>query len=588
MNWLVRVFYALLPIPLNRHFWRLVRRGQRALYVQFPTLIYLYFLRRAKTLGRTAPPPNGMLSFATLLAKFQLDTGWSATALNDDKASVSIHGVKRTIDFDYPFDRTCLDGTGYLWRMSIGYLSCFWGGEEAPSSNTIDKFERLGAAFTNRGAWLESGAFDTFWHPYCASHRLINLVAAALFADARGMTKCSLSLNHSISVHTAFVRANTEYDIHYNHLTKNLMSLMISESYRTGSINGDLFYQFMVAVDYQVCSDGGHAELCPMYHSLFLADLIVLQLVLSEDAPIVWTSWLQQKIEVMRSAAETMCFLGKNLSLFSDSWEDEAPAPFALGISISKDYLRVLPSTGYAKLYGGRFEIIMDCGEPGAPDNPGHGHDDTLAVEVAIDGARLIVDYGVESYEGGNRRHRTRSLSLHNSPQAFGIRGMDTWSSFRVGNRSGFPEVTIQPDLFGWRGVVGTFRPIEPKHVQTRRQIALHKTHGVLIVDQWLGLEDGDMPSSTFLLPWPTGRSSEPSYVFDLDFEEVNVLAGSYGNNWAWHHDVYGCSKNALALTLSPYETVDKLKLVALHIGPKSGLPAAREYFGKVRLGLVA
>lgn len=79
---------------------------------------------------------------------------------------------------------------------------------------------------------------------------------------------------------------------------------------------------------------------------------------------------------------------------------------------------RQFPDGGYVAMRDGWTAtdnfMLVDCGEIGALSG-GHGHADTLAIEVAVGGRALLVDPGTCAYHAHDLRNKFRSTSAHNS-----------------------------------------------------------------------------------------------------------------------------------------------------------------------------
>jgi uncharacterized heparinase superfamily protein len=209
-----------------------------------------------------------------------------------------------------------------------------------------------------------------------------------------------------------------ERDLGYNHFTKNLFALALYGVAVEGKVAASLGNQLAQSIRSQVLADGGHAELCPMYHAAYLGDLMILAELGSAALGEPLGDLLEDVIPKMQQAACGMSFSSGEMALFGDSWQGEAPTAADLGLrpQVESETVHALPATGYVKISQSRLEVIVDVGAAGPDDNPGHAHDDFLSLEAAIDGTRVIVDYGVETYAPGEGRSRTRQNASHNGP----------------------------------------------------------------------------------------------------------------------------------------------------------------------------
>jgi hypothetical protein len=61
--------------------------------------------------------------------------------------------------------------------------------------------------------------------------------------------------------------------------------------------------------------------------------------------------------------------------------------------------------------------VFVDCGRVGLADRGGHGHNDCLSFEAALDGVKLVTDCGCYLYTASfEERNRFRSTAYHNTP----------------------------------------------------------------------------------------------------------------------------------------------------------------------------
>lgn len=73
--------------------------------------------------------------------------------------------------------------------------------------------------------------------------------------------------------------------------------------------------------------------------------------------------------------------------------------------------------SGYYIFRDKRVHAFIDCAEVGLSGRGGHGHNDVLSFELAIDGVLIVSDAGSYVYTGDfNARNRFRSGSVHNTP----------------------------------------------------------------------------------------------------------------------------------------------------------------------------
>lgn len=468
------------------------------------------------------------MEFARFRLVCESYSGADVSFVSEQQLSITIHGKSASIDPKRPYADISSE-LPYLWQMTLGYLGCALGFCQQNPERAPKAFTDIAIGFSSIESWAENSAHDRHWHPYSASHRLINIIAAMQIINQDDISPRDLKkLEASVKFHTMLISISTEYDIHYNHLAKNLLALIVSQSFRTGRVSRSLFARYRRAVEFQVLADGGHAELCPMYHAQFLTDLILLRKLPDHSFPEGMLEWLEALILKMQNALSVMTHPDGDISLFGDSWLYEAPASeFLVGSKCHSIGVQTLPDTGYTKIVAGEYVVIMDHGVIGPSDNPGHAHDDCLSIEVSVMGSRLIRDYGVEAYTEGNGRKRTRSVASHNCPTFPGDRGMDAWGAFRVGSR--VAQGNWSTGKFnGWHWIKAEKRSLGWSSPTASRTVFVHAEFGVFVFDRWLV----DKGCTSFLVD-PTVESERAVLEVlegDHSFSEGHKSFNEFGN----------------------------------------------------------
>jgi len=76
------------------------------------------------------------------------------------------------------------------------------------------------------------------------------------------------------------------------------------------------------------------------------------------------------------------------------------------------------PDGGFFVMRNAVDHVFIDCGPVGLAGRGGHGHNDCLAFEAALDGVRLVSDCGLFVYTASaGERNRFRSTAYHNTPR---------------------------------------------------------------------------------------------------------------------------------------------------------------------------
>ena len=474
------------------------------------------------------------------------------------------------------------EGNVALWRMTLGYFGyappLLAGGDPV----ALRAVASLVASLERQNGFGVAGVFRDVWNPYCASHRLVNLLLGLHLFERRAPAPAPARariLSH-IRFCAAFVRGNLEWDLGYNHLLKNLTALAVYAAGLPALPGRWRFLQRAVAetVARQVLADGGHAERSPMYHLLALFDLLLLV-----DAGVLPPAALEtvaQRLRAMRTALATFTHPDGDIALFNDAWLGEAP-PARTVASPAPDTAAAtyaLPHTGYAQLRSGPHAAVFDCGACGPDDNPAHAHADFLAVEATVAGRRFLVDAGVPTYGAGPLRDRCRSAAAHNGPRLVGNEPLEFWSSFRVGRRArayplGVAEGGSALCCAGWHD------GYRSRGVRVARCLALYPARGLLILDLWAGAAGEAAVDFLIPSPWRPLAGSRYRHGAHAQGAPVEVvftpLAGTAGPPTAAQHwPRYGAAANAARLRIAP-ETCDQGRWCACWLGWNGELPAA-------------
>jgi len=273
-------------------------------------------------------------------------------------------------------------------------------------------------------------------HPYPTSLRIIN--------TAKFISKWDIRegwLYQELVSDLKFLVSRLEYHLLANHLLENAFALyiggLITDQKEITQKGKKLLIRELKE---QVLDDGMHYERSPMYH------LIILERLL--DAFNFAKAFGDDLEAVLKSYAANMTGLTMN-------WKDLDRIPMmqdsayniALSVSdileyserlLEQDYpikSNDLMDSGYRRLHSGNFILFANVGSIGPSYQPGHAHADELNFELFYEGAPLIVDTGVSTYEKNDRRLLERSTSSHNCVVS-GVNSSDIWSGFRVGKRA--------------------------------------------------------------------------------------------------------------------------------------------------------
>lgn len=421
-----------------------------------------------------------------------------------------------------------------LWRMNLSYMGYLVPFVERHGAAAVPVIGSLIASMTAQNPWSSRGVFRDVWHPYSASHRVINLIACLSLLESAGVRvdpAVKAAVEAEIRLGAAFVLDNLERDLQFNHLFKNFVCLAVVKSalatpsrFAEGPLD-----EVARSIAQQFLSDGGHAERAPMYHLLSLLDLRVLRdsgVLRGESATAVArTATAAEKV------VNVFVHADGDVALFNDSWLGEAPRAIDLTDAIEPQPASPVkierPAVGYARLAQGGDGLVLDYGPCGPDANPGHAHADFLSFELSVDGVRTIVDPGVPTYSEGAARDVSRSAASHNGPCLVGAEPIEFWSSFRVGRRGYAYRLPLADDALA---VAGWQDGYAPQGLKVARAVRLYPGRGLLVADVWQGTAGlPERSNFTFTSAWKPG--DEAGHIVATDGSgrrlDVSVLKGT-------------------------------------------------------------
>lgn len=294
--------------------------------------------------------------------------------------------------------------------------------------------------------WIAENAptKGTGWEPYPTSLRIVNWVKWA----ARGATLGAVA-DASLAVQARWLSKRLETHLLGNHLFANAKALVYAGLYFDGAEAESWYRRGSTIVTRelheQVLADGGHFELSPMYHALFLEDLFDLINVLQaygRRPPAEWTG----APDAMQAWIESMTHPDGHIAFFNDAACGVSPratelrdyaARLGLALRPSRaNAVTVLERSGYIALRSAEAYLVCDCAAVGPGYLPAHAHADTLSFELSLGTRRIIVNSGTSEYGDSPERLRQRGTAAHNTVVLGGADSSEVWSGFRVGRRA--------------------------------------------------------------------------------------------------------------------------------------------------------
>lgn len=300
------------------------------------------------------------------------------------------------------------------------------------------------------------------WEPYPTSLRLVNWVKWLA-----GHNKVVPGMLESITQQTAWLTGRMERHLLGNHLFANAKALVFAgllfEGPQASNWLASGLKIIMRELREQVLPDGGNFERSPMYHAIFLED--VLDLV---NAATHWPGVVSdEQVSTWRDIAERMLFWMEGMlhpdgemALFNDAafgvaprWSELRDYAQRLGLSrltpsacleVAGGQLTHFGDSGYVRMQTLDAVALLDVAAVGPDYLPGHAHADTLSFELSVFGQRVVVNGGTSRYGLGPERLHERGTASHSTVEVAGENSSEVWGGFRVARRAYPFDLTLQ------------------------------------------------------------------------------------------------------------------------------------------------
>ncbi|MCX7121794.1 MAG: alginate lyase family protein [Gammaproteobacteria bacterium] len=330
-----------------------------------------------------------------------------------------------------------------LWLYNLHYFDAL---------NSADS-NQIKIAFNLLERWVDENppGLGMGWQAFPSALRIMNVIKYALSGN-----KLSEKIIHSLYLQARMLNKKCEYHLLGNHLFENFRALCMAGLFFNTVESKKWFKKGFLGlkrqVPIQVLPDGGHFELSPMYHGIFLEGLLDLQLIFETcQIEFVWKKEVQLMLDwlnaIKRSDKEIPHFSDAANGLFSTPKELFCYAKelnYLIGIETAG--LNYLSNSGYLVLNHKQFKLICDIGDIGPDYLPGHGHADALSFELIADDIPVFVNLGTSCYGSSERRMFERGTASHNAVVVDGKNSSDVWSAFRVGKRARVSDIKIIND----------------------------------------------------------------------------------------------------------------------------------------------
>ncbi len=354
-----------------------------------------------------------------------------------------------------------------LWLYNLHYF-------EDLNAESAQERASWHSALIQRWVAENPPTFGNGWEPYPTSLRIVNWVKWALAGNT-----LPADCVQSLATQTRWLCKRLEVHLLGNHLFANAKALVFAGLYFEGheatqwlAIGLSILTRELPE---QVLPDGGNFERSPMYHAIFLEDLLdVLNIAEAytnlvpatlvgpwRDASLRMMDWLQGlthpdgQIALFNDAAFGIAatadvltsYAGRVLgtdTVLSGLPRRSAPSNDGGGLRLSQ-----WADTGYIRMECADAVALLDVAPIGPDYLPGHAHADTLSFELSVFGQRVIVNGGTSRYGLGPERLRERQTVSHSTVEVGGQSSSDVWGGFRVARRA-YPfdlVISKRPDV---------------------------------------------------------------------------------------------------------------------------------------------
>ncbi|HGY56899.1 MAG TPA: alginate lyase family protein [Caldithrix abyssi] len=433
-------------------------------------------------------------------------------------------------------------GKSKLWRYNLHYFDYLLPLLQEQSAKNYDRGRRI------IEDWIKNNPIGhgDGWEPYPISVRVCNWIHFyAAFQNYIGKDPSFKEiLLVSLFRQIAYLNYFFEWHLQANHFWVNAKALLFS-----GIFFGHKYWIekgvkiVQQQLDEQVLNDGGHYERSPMYHALFLLD--VIDLLNGIRASKIKIENLSRLNNILHHKALSMWKWLNHLThpdgeiaLLGDSVFNLAPQPGKIG-----EYLRaVLPTTientgkneiaalkesGYFVVRENELYLVIDGGPLGVIYQPGHAHCDFLSYELSYKSRRFIVDSGIGEYLPTELRLKARSIYSHNTLVINQMEQAEIWHAFRMGKRIIPQNVQFASSPFiKFEGAYENFMNKESGYYH-KRSILFQNTKEINIQDYFSPAEYRQAEDLIHLHPQCRAKIQNGAVIVERDNAVLNILFNS-------------------------------------------------------------
>lgn len=333
------------------------------------------------------------------------------------------------------------DNISKLWRYNQHYFDYLNSSESLHQIKWLDELLLDWVSKNNLGEGVG-------WESYPTSIRIVNWIKWHFLKNTLSNTCLE-----SLVLQSRWLSKRIEWHILGNHLFSNAKALVFVGLFFSNEESKSWLKKGLEIIDEelneQVLNDGGNFELSPMYHSIFLEDLLDLINITKVYPKVVnqkiVNKWIRISKQMLRWL-DIMIHPDGQISFFNDTALEIAPSfdklknyfqRLGLCYNFSK-FRRVehLSDSGYLRVTSDNMVALLDVAKIGPDYIPSHAHADTLSFELSLFGQRFMINGGTSTYEESSIRQYERSTIAHNTVAVNFVNSSQVWDKFRVARRA--------------------------------------------------------------------------------------------------------------------------------------------------------
>ncbi|MBM4345861.1 MAG: heparinase II/III-family protein [Deltaproteobacteria bacterium] len=428
-----RWWQTLWPLPVAMHGHRLVHEARRRL--QGPLLRqWAARCQRAGHVRAAHARPGALAALGRALA--------DAPRLPDVAGELDFVGWRAplpVVDWRLPGARPLQVYTAHALDWAEALAAGVARDRNGPHANWLS---------ASLSAWcVQAPVLPKAWEPYVRARRILACLRAAARLPDHPLRPTLLAVAAAAA---ADLDLMLEGHLRGNHLLADWLGLAAAEAAFGG--DGRAQRALLAEWDRQSAADGAHVECSAMYHAQLTEDLLAVAALGEPGGALAGRA--RRSIGWLAAVRHP----DGQVPSFGDSDPDALAA-----LVLTQSALRTATPTATdptasawtARGAGGHF-VVVHTAPAACVEQPGHAHDDALALEWSYGGARVLADAGLGGYEGDPHRALNRSAASHSTVQVPGRPGLDLWGAFRVGARGEVRAVRAGM-ADGWQWVAGRF-----------------------------------------------------------------------------------------------------------------------------------